>query len=103
MNLQCTLINSQARKTRIFNEIKKPAILPTRKQLKKLRLHIDEKLEKFSKMRKREFSYAQYKEYCEYTIARVTMFNLKRSGEVASLSEDQFTNREKGMYLEYCI
>ncbi len=70
--------------------------LPTRKELKWLIGGIEKKLKVLARKRKSSFSYAEYLQYCKYTIARIVTYNLRRSGEVATMSLKQFAHRSKG-------
>ena len=76
-------------------EVLKPAELLQKLDLAHFRKHVDDELSKYTAMNHLEFTYADYKIYVMYVIVRITMFNLRRSSQVASMSTVQFSKRAK--------
>ncbi len=83
-------------RSRQEQEVKDQDRLPTKSEIRKLNRGTKKKLAELAERPKLSTTYQQYLEYCKYTIARIVVYNLRRSGEVASMSVKQFRCRTKG-------
>ncbi|KAL6963144.1 hypothetical protein U1Q18_052245 [Sarracenia purpurea var. burkii] len=91
---QMDIVNSHSGTKTAAREVDeaRAASLPTQADLATFRLALDSKIDEYAEKRKNDFTYADYLNYCRHVICWVTMYNLRRSGEVATMSHDQFRN-----------
>ncbi len=98
LNAQLEVVTSRTATERCWQEAEREDTerLPSRKEFQALMRGISERIEKFKTKTKASFTYSEYLVYCKYVIARIVTYNLRRSGEVATMSLKQFVERTKG-------
>ncbi len=98
LNAQLEVVTSRTATERCRQEAERKDTdrLPSRKEFQDLIRGISERLAKLKLKPKASFTYSEYLTYCKYVIARIVTYNLRRSGEVATMSLKQFAECTKG-------
>ncbi len=98
LNAQISIVIGQVanERTRQEQEVRDSDRLPTKRELRCLNRGLEKKLGELANRNKSTTTYQQYLQYCKYVIARIVVYNLRRSGEVAAMSVRQFRHRTKG-------
>lgn len=96
LNLQFDIVNAHSQKFGIIRRLEEASQPPYTTQIQRFRAYVDDELRKYMEKPRKSFSYKKFVEFSMLAMVRITLYNLRHSSEVASMSVKQFQDRTAG-------